>query len=75
MIPDSLRHEFRVIDAHHEVDTRLRLEIDLLRILLRKARGEPASVHDTWKVRDIVERYPEFGRLYGCENPVGYNIV
>lgn len=61
---ESLRHEFAVIQAQHSVDSRKSAEIELLRILLRRAKGEYTNVHDTWRIRDIVEKYPEFAEHY-----------
>lgn len=61
---ESLKHGFAVIDAHHAVDRRKSKEIELLRILLRRARGEYTNVHDTWRIQDIVEEYPDFADHY-----------
>lgn len=49
-----------LIDA---VDQQIRLQhqatIELLKILLRQARGEWVGLKDKWRINEIVERYPD----------------
>lgn len=61
----TLEREFKIIDAQYSIDQRKTAEITLLRILLKRAIGQYTSVHDTWAINDILEKYPEFADLYG----------
>jgi hypothetical protein len=55
----TLAEEFALIDAQHQVTRRLQAQCRLLVILLSQARGQFVSLQDQWRVKDIVEEYPD----------------
>jgi hypothetical protein len=65
VLNNTLDTEFAVIDAEHRIRTRMSDELVLLRILLRQARGKRVSILDKFQVQLIVERHPEFSKMYG----------
>lgn len=54
----TLQTEFRLIDINHQQRTEAAAEIKILKILLRKARGEKISLHDRWEITDLISRHP-----------------
>jgi hypothetical protein len=65
----SLATEFAVIDAEHAVRKSMVAEIELLRILLRHARGNPATTADRFKIIELARAYPEMAAAYGIVAP------
>lgn len=56
----SLEQEFQVIDAQHEVYTRMKAQIEILKTRLKLARGQFVELREKWRLADYLERYPEF---------------
>lgn len=63
MLP-TLETEFRVIEANHWLFQKATQELKLLRLLLRKERGERLTLKDRWKIQEIAKRYPDLAEEY-----------
>jgi hypothetical protein len=66
----SLEQEFQVIAAEHAVRSKMKAEIDLLRILLMWEKEGKRRTLDIWKVRDILEKYLDFRDYYELHDPI-----
>lgn len=70
----SLQEEFDLIDAEHEVVQLLRMQVDLLDLLLSSTDYEglacdnkDLTVRDNQAVQKIVQKYPILAERYGVE--------
>jgi hypothetical protein len=65
----TLTQEFRLIDARHEVDRMKTAHIEILRTLLREARGRRLTLKDKWRLWDLARQHPHLANLYDINPP------